>query len=393
VRRAGAVEEGFIRFRGMRTWYRIVGDLEQAAPDRLPLLLLHGGPGMPSDAFEPLEVLADRGRPVVMYDQIGCGRSDRPTDRSLWRIESFVDEIGAVRRQLGLERVHLLGWSWGGMLAMQYVLTKPDGVASLVVSSAPANTRLWIEEVRRLRDQLPEHVTRAMRRFEENYRPKERKRKRRVVQGTSTRRAQRIAVAARIVLSVASSPICVRLASWASAVPFLRRVAYEVVNTEFIKRHVMLGRPNKAPLCVFRSFAGTNRQVYETMWGPSEFFGTGVLKDWDITDRLGEITIPTLITSGRMDEATPVQMQVLRDGIQGSRWVMFQNSAHAALLEEPERYRAVLEAFLENAESAAAVDSGCGSAIEQARRSCADDFSVPSLSGRVTSLQYPRGEE
>jgi pimeloyl-ACP methyl ester carboxylesterase len=341
----------------MSTWFRIVGLL---GTDRTPLLCLHGGPGMPSDALEPLEALAFTGRTVIRYDQLGCGRSDRPRDPALWTISTFVDELVAVRRALGLERVHLLGWSWGGMLALEYLLDRrPDGVASLVLASAPASAPLWREEARRLRDQLPDHVVRAMVRYESTCRPRRARRPRRsrsssrVRKGVSPATAGLVAAASRAAFDALAHPAVVRAAAAASVVPPLRRVAYEIVNVEYIRRHVMRGRPRDAPLSAFRSFAGMNRQVYEAMWGPSEFFGRGVLSDWDVSERLGEITVPTLVTSGRHDEATPRQMAVLAEGIRDASWVVFEDSAHGAVMEEPQRYREVLEAFLDRVETAA----------------------------------------
>jgi L-proline amide hydrolase len=341
--------EGYVRFHGMRTWYRVVGDLHAG---RTPLLLLHAGPGIPSDPLEPLEALADAGRPVVLYDQIGCGRSDRPRDPALWRVETFLNELRTVRSELGLARVHLLGWSWGGMLAMQYALEHPAGLESLVLASAPASAALWVSETRRLRDALPAHVVEAMRRFEEHHRPKPVKASAKVGRGVPTWRAQAVAVAARPAFAALSKPPVIRAAAAASRLPALRRASYELVGIEFTMRHLIRRRALATPLCFFRSFAGMNRQVYETMWGPSEFLGTGVLRTWDVSDRLHEIDVPTLITSGDHDEATPVQMQLLRDRIPRSEWVLFEQSAHAALAEEPERYRAVLEAFLERVEQA-----------------------------------------
>jgi L-proline amide hydrolase len=172
-----------------------------------------------------------------------------------------------------------------------------------------------------------------------------------------------VAIVARAGFDLLSRPRVLRFALRASAVPGLRRAAYEAANVEFVRRHVMRGRPRDAPLCIFRSFAGMNRRVYETMWGPSEYFPTGVLKDWDVSGRLGEIDVPTLITSGRHDEATPRQMRVLRDGIRGARWVVFEHSAHAALVEERARYLAVVEDFLRSVEV-----RNAGEAVLEARR-------------------------
>ena len=198
--------EGFVPFRGLRTWYRIVGDLEAPNGGQLPVLLLHGGPGLPSDPFESLEALARSGRPVVRYDQIGCGRSDRPHDPSWWTVETFVDELATVRRELGLDHLHLLGWSWGGMLALEYLLTKPKGIASVVLTSTPPSIPLYVEEARRLREQLPEHVKRTMRRFEQSYQPKQPRPTTKVSKGTSTRSAQRSARVIRALMRLMAKP-------------------------------------------------------------------------------------------------------------------------------------------------------------------------------------------
>jgi len=145
------MRQGFVPFRGYRTWYCIVGD---CAPGTLPLLCLHGGPGSSHAYFAPLEQLAAMGRQVVFYDQLGCGDSDRPDDGSLWSVELFVEEVDAVRDALGLDRIHLLGQSWGGILAQEYALTQPDGLASLVLSSTLASADQWVAEQRRLLEAL-----------------------------------------------------------------------------------------------------------------------------------------------------------------------------------------------------------------------------------------------
>lgn len=103
--------EGFIPFRGYRTWYRIVGNGEE--PGKLPLLVLHGGPGASHDYLEPLEAMANTGRRVIFYDQLGGGNSDHPHNPSMWTVELFVEELGAVRNALALDRLHILGQSWG----------------------------------------------------------------------------------------------------------------------------------------------------------------------------------------------------------------------------------------------------------------------------------------
>ncbi len=297
---AAPVSEGFVPFRGFRTWYRVVGDLAQPEPAKLPLLVLHGGPGMPHDYLEPLEKLADTGRPIVFYDQLGCGNSDQPHDPSLWTVELFLGELATVRQELGLEDIHLLGHSWGGMLAMEYALTQPAGIASLILSSSPASIPQWIAEANRLREDLPQEVEETLRHHEEV--------------GTTD------------------------------------ELAYEEAMMVFYQRHLCRLDPWPEPL--MRTFAKleANLEVYYTMFGPSEFHATGTLKEWDIRDRLGEIQAPTLVTSGRYDEATLTIAETVHRGIAGSEWVIFEQSAHMAHLEEEDEYRRVVNDFMRRVE-------------------------------------------
>ena len=293
-----AATEGTIPFRGLETWYRVVGDAE--APGKLPLLCLHGGPGAPHDYLEALEAVAGTGRRAIFYDQLGCGNSSR-SDESLWNIETFVEEVGVVRGALGLERTHIFGSSWGGMLAMEYAFTQPAGLASLVLSSSPASIPLWAKETARLREELPADVRRTLDEHE--------------AAGT------------------ADSP------------------EYEAAMMEFYKRHVI--RLDPMPDGVARAFTKLIEypDVYHYMQGPNEFVITGTFKDWDIVDRLGEIRVPTLVTSGRHDECTPMQAEIVHHGIPGSEWVVFEDSSHMQFAEEPDRYLEVLDDFLTRVEA------------------------------------------
>jgi proline-specific peptidase len=298
---AAPASEGFVPFRGFRTWYRVVGDLTQpGGPAKLPLLVLHGGPGESHDYLEPLEKLADTGRPIILYDQLGGGNSDQPNDPSMWSVELFLEELAIVRQELGLEHIHLLGYSWGGMLAMEYALTQPEGLASLILSSSPASIPQWIAEANRLRKELPQEVEQTLRHHEEA--------------GTT------------------DDP------------------AYEEATQVYYQRHLCRLDPWPEPW--ERTFAKlmANPEVCNTMFGPSEFHATGTLKDWDIRDRLGEIDLPTLITSGRYDAATPAIAETVHRGIAGSEWVIFEQSSHAAHLEEDEEYRRVIDDFMRRVE-------------------------------------------
>ena len=141
--------DGVINFHGYKTWYRVVGETEAAG--KAPLLCLHGGPGAAHDYLEPLEAMAATGRRVIFYDQLGCGNSDHPHAPEMWTVPLYVEEVGAIRRALGLERVHILGQSWGGMLALEYALTQPAGLASLIIADSLASIPQWVSEANRLR--------------------------------------------------------------------------------------------------------------------------------------------------------------------------------------------------------------------------------------------------
>ena len=291
------IKEGFIPFRGYRTWYRTVGDREE--PGKLPLICLHGGPGASWDYLEPLEAMAETGRRVIFYDQLGSGNSDEPHNPALYTVALYVDEINSVRNALGLEHVHILGQSWGGMLAMEYALTQPAGLAGLILADTGSSLPQWAAEAKRLVSGLPPEVQQTLRDHEEA--------------GTT------------------DSP------------------EYKKAYRVFSLRHIC--RLDPRPECVTRMAAKPGDEVYQTMWGASEVNITGTLKDWDITARLGEIHNPTLVVCGRYDEATPVLAETIHRGIPGSEWVIFENSAHFPHIEETERYLQVLGRFLSQVES------------------------------------------
>ena len=161
------VDEGTVRFGGCRIWYRVVGDLADHHPDVLPVLTLHGGPGLPHDSLEPLEDLARAsGRPVVFYDQLGCGNSERRADPDAWNVGIFLEELAAVRHELGLDAVHLLGHSWGGLLAMEHALSGAEGLASLILVSAVACGETMLENRQSFYDAPPTPTREAIRRHE-----------------------------------------------------------------------------------------------------------------------------------------------------------------------------------------------------------------------------------
>ncbi|MFG2879288.1 proline iminopeptidase-family hydrolase [Streptomyces sp. NPDC048337] len=283
------VTEGYASFQGFRTWYKIVGD---SAGDKLPLLVVNGGPGCPHDYMADLEALAaEDGRALIFYDQLGCGRSDHPDDPGLWVIDTFVRELAAVRTALGLDRVHLLGHSFGAQVALEYVLTRPPGLATLTLAGPIADAPAYEAEARRLMESLPPEERTAIGRREPG-----------------------------------------------ADMAFYRR---------------WLCRLDPWPEYVVEAFTGMSRDVYGTMWGGHEWELTGNLKGWTVMDRLGGLDpdLPVLVTSGRHDLTTPALVRPLAEAVPGAEWVLFEESAHLPFVEEPEHYRAVLASFLRRSEA------------------------------------------
>jgi proline-specific peptidase len=283
-------EERRVEVTGGSVWTARLG------PDEgTPALLLHGGPGAASDYMHPLaERLADH-RPVVVYDQLGCGRSDIPDDTSLWTVDRSVAEVDQVRAALGLERCHLLGQSWGGWLAIEYMARGTRGVERLVLASTSASIPEFMAGARGLIEALPEpHRT-----------------------------------------------VLIELGAKGQ----YDHPDYQAAVDVFYHRH--LCRADPWPDALLRSSAQMDgNQVYLTMNGPTEFDVIGRLREWDRTPDLGRIDVPTLVTCGRYDEITPSCSETITHGIPGARMHVFERSAHCAHLEEPDDYARVVEAFL-----------------------------------------------
>jgi proline-specific peptidase len=263
--------------------------------DGTPVLILHGGPGAASDYMHPLaERLADH-RPVVVYDQLGCGRSDHPDDTSLWTVDRSVAEVDQVRAALALERCHLLGQSWGGWLAIEYMTRGTRGIERLVLASTSASIPEFMAGARGLIEELPEpHRT-----------------------------------------------VLIEL----GAKEQYDHPDYVAAVDVFYHRH--LCRADPWPEALLRSSAQMDgNQVYLTMNGPTEFDVIGRLREWDRTADLGRIDVPTLVTCGRYDEITPSCSQTITRGIPDARMHVFEDSAHCAHLEEPDDYARIVEAFL-----------------------------------------------
>ena len=261
--------EGHIAVEGGMVWYRIAGE----ARTGVPLLTLHGGPGYPHDYLEPLEALSDE-RPVIFYDQLGCGKSGSPDDRRC-------------------------GHSWGTMLAIDYMLTKPAGVRSLILASPSLSISRWLDDAETLKRTLPQSVQDAIARNE--------------AAGTF------------------DSP------------------EYQSAMMDYYKRY--LCRRDPWPDDVNKTFQELGQSVYGTMWGPSEFTATGSLRNYERAEQLKVLNVPVLFTAGRYDEATPATAEYYRSLVPEAKLRIFENSGHLTMEDEPEAYVQAVRDFLHEVES------------------------------------------
>jgi proline iminopeptidase len=286
---------GFVQVKGGPVWYEIAG-----GGDGVPLLTLHGGPGGTSCGLQLLYPLSDE-RPVIRYDQLGSGRSGRPNDPALWQRDRFVEALHTLRQELGLERMHLQGHSWGGALAAYYVLEKgTGGIVSLTLSSPLISTPLWIRDANALRATLDPEVQAVLDRHEAD--------------------------------GSVDHPDYV--------------AATEVFYSLFVTR----GEAEEEADC---PDAPRNSVIYNQMWGPTEFYATGSLQDFDLTARLGQIDVPTLFVTGEFDEARPETVKGFADAVPGARFAVIPGVGHASMSREPAMYRELLRGFMRDAEAAA----------------------------------------
>lgn len=282
--------ENYMDRNGYKTWYVVYGD----KGDNIPLLVLHGGPGFPHNLQNNHSELSTDGYQVVLYDQLGCGLSDRPEDNSIWTVDYFVEELEALRKHLGFKKINIIGQSWGGALAFEYTLKYPARVNKLIAHSPLIDTKLWVEEADRLKDLLPGNQGARMRELE-------------IAGDTDTEEYTKLS---------------------------------ELFNDAFVLT------TDPKPQDAIDSVNAAGLKVFNIMWGPSEAHATGILKNWSVIERLNQIKQPTLLISGRHDEATPKQMKIIVNEVENIKWELFENSSHSANLEEPEKFIDTVSKFL-----------------------------------------------
>jgi proline iminopeptidase len=281
--------EGKAAVPGGNVWWKRVG-----TGSKTPVLTLHGGPGAAHNYLHSLEVLA-ADRQVIFYDQLGCGLADSPPDEKIYTIQRSVDELDAVRKALGLEKVILYGHSWGAMLAIEYLCQgRGQGVEKLILGGALASTAQAAAGQQRLIDQMPDGKGARLHALE--------------------------------AAGQTSSP------------------EYLALVDLFYKLHVCRADPDPEAAKSFDYIAKSI--AYRVMNGPNEFTITGVIKDWDRRADLPKIAVPTYITTGEFDEVTLDCHQTIRDGIKGSTLEVFKDCSHMTMLEKPAEYAAALRRFI-----------------------------------------------
>ena len=285
---------GFIEVEGGRIWYRSNGDRHTGRP---ALVGVHGGPGVPHEYLLPLTALSGERR-VVLYDQLDVGKSDKPGDPKNWTVPRFVTEIEALRKVLKLERIHLFGNSWGGTIAAEYAIGRPQGLSSLTLSGPLLSTSRWVADnddyIRALSQQAQDALARSG--------------------GRGAEHDPKVAMAV----------------------------------AEYNRRH--LCRIDPWPDFLEAAMNGTNATVYNTMWGPTEFICTGTLQRYDCTGRLSHIQAPTLVICGQYDESAPSSCHAFSKMIPGAQLGVIPNASHLPFIERPDAFLVILRTFLKESE-------------------------------------------
>jgi proline iminopeptidase len=271
------------------------------------VLLLHGGPGGTHEAFENFDgYLPNEEIEYIYYDQLDSYYSDKPNDSTLWTIDHFVEEVEQVRKALNLDKdnFYLLGQSWGGILAMEYALKYQDNLKGLVISNMMAS--------------IPEY---------EKY-------------------------AAEVLGPQLPSEVYKEIKAMEVAEDFGNPRYTELVMQHYYTKHVLRLPIDEWPEFATRMFAHLNPNIYIYMQGYSEFGVTGnaTLKGWDVSKRLNELKIPTLMIGGKYDTMNPKYMEWMSTEVQNGRSVT-TNGAHISQFDDPKTYFSGLIKFIKEVDA------------------------------------------
>jgi len=288
---------GTMQWKHGSTWYRVIGNLKSKMT---PAVVIHGGPGAPHNyVLGIVHLIAMTGRPVIVYDQIGCGQSTHLNDKpsEFWTVDLFKEELNLLLKELKISKKYILvGQSWGGILSFAHAVEKPKGLKGLVIANSLASVPKWLPEIERLVSELPSVHRKAVRKGlkDKNY----------------------------------TSP------------------EFEAANDFFTLRHLVRVPMTTDVAEAFGQLA-VNPTVYAAMWGPVEFAPIGSLNTWDVEDQLKKINVPTLLINGKFDEVTPKAQRRLVKKIKGAEWVCLPYSSHLAWVEEPAAWISAVSDFLQ----------------------------------------------
>lgn len=284
--------EGFVNVKGGKVWYQLTGQGKQ-----IPLVMLHGGPGSPSYYLNPLKSLSQQ-RPVLLYDQLGCGRSDRITDTSLMTVDHYVEQQRQLLSALKIKKFYLYGHSWGSMLALDYYLKYPDGIKAMILASPCINISLWSSDADSLIALLPDSIQVYLKK--------------------------------------------------SGKIDKADAIKYEEAVNFYFRNYYTRNGPKTAD--IDSMIAQFGYKVYHYMWGPEEFNVTGTLKDYDKTAYLEKIKVPVLYLTGEYDAACPSTVDYYRRKTPGSKLVVIPDAGHVSMQDNPVQNRKAIEDFLEQVE-------------------------------------------
>ncbi|EAZ94512.1 proline-specific peptidase [Flavobacteria bacterium BAL38] len=268
---------------------------------KIKVLLLNGGPGATHEYFECFEnFLPEEGIEFIYYDQLGCGNADNPNDISMWDLARYVEEVEQVRIALNLNKdnFYLLGHSWGGILAMEYSLKYQNNMKGLIISNMMSS--------------CPEYGKYADDVLAKQMNPE---------------------VLAEIMKIEADKD-------------FSNPRYMELLLPNFYEKHILRFPAKNWPEPVNRSFAKMNQSLYLTMQGPSEFGISGKLENWDRTNELKNITIPSLVIGATHDTMDPKFMEKMSTLLPKGSFLLCSKGSHMAFYDDQKTYFSGLISFL-----------------------------------------------
>ncbi len=287
------VGENFIDVKGGKIWYKVAGE-----SNKTPLVLLHGGPGYPSYSLNPLLELSKE-RPVIIFDQLGCGRSDRITDTSLMTIDNYVEQLHQLITGLNIKEFYLFGHSWGTMLGMDYYIKYPSNVKSLIFNSPCMNLDLWLKDADTLINSLPDSAQVYLKQSIRN-------------ENTDSLK--------------------------------MKESIDLFYNTFYTRK-----KPKSKDFLKTIDEVGYN--VYEYMWGKEDYVVTGTLKGYDRTKELTQIKVPTLYITGEYDAARPSTVKYYQSLTPNSKFFVINNSGHQTAHDNPIETIKVIQTFINDIEN------------------------------------------